>query len=128
MSIENQVRQALFDLERALRDSPFWELSPPQTAAFNSVEPFCVDTMPAAQWLQWVLLPRMHALLDSAAPLPEKFSLLPYFEEALDGAPEEVEPVLRYIGQLDALFIQHAQDGFDMDDDETPRADENRNA
>ncbi|MFC3394602.1 YqcC family protein [Brenneria rubrifaciens] len=116
MSIENQVRQSLFDLERALKDSPFWEELPPEVSAFDSVEPFYIDTMPAAQWLQWVLLPRMHALLDSGAQLPEKLSLLPYFEEALDGAPEDIEPVLRYVSQLDALFIKNHQNSFDPDE------------
>ncbi|PWC21187.1 hypothetical protein DDT52_06565 [Brenneria roseae subsp. roseae] len=126
MSIENQVRQSLFDLERVLRDSPFWEVSPPDAAAFNSVEPFCIDTMSAVQWLQWVLLPRMHALLDNGAPLPEKFLLLPYFEEALDGVSEDIEPVLLCVGQLDALFIKNEQGRFDLDEDGA--SDENSDA
>ncbi|CPR14022.1 Hypothetical protein YqcC (clustered with tRNA pseudouridine synthase C) [Brenneria goodwinii] len=104
MSLEDQVRQSLFDVERVLRDGPFWQQSPPEAAAFTSNEPFCIDTMRAEQWLQWVLLPRMHALLDSGAPLPAEFSLLPYFEEALEGAPSDIEPLLMRIGQLDALF------------------------
>ncbi|MDX5627991.1 MULTISPECIES: YqcC family protein [unclassified Brenneria] len=104
MSLEDQVRQSLFDVERVLRNSPFWQQSPPESAAFASDEPFCIDTMRAEQWLQWVLLPRMHALLDSGAPLPMGFSLSPYFEEALEGAASDIEPLLAQIAQLDALF------------------------
>ncbi|WP_409309654.1 YqcC family protein [Pectobacterium sp. B1J-3] len=116
MSIENQVRQSLLDIEHALRDSPFWEISPPNSAAFNSVEPFYIDTMSAVQWLQWVLLPRMHALLDSHSPLPEAFSLLPYFEEALDGEPDDIAAVLLSIKQLDALFVRNEQNSLEPDE------------
>ncbi|RLM25917.1 hypothetical protein BIY29_06450 [Brenneria alni] len=104
MSLENRVRQSLFDIERVLKDSPFWQVSPPESSAFASVEPFCIDTMRAEQWLQWVLLPRMYALLDSGAPLPTELALLPYFAEALEGAQSDIEPILMRIGQLDALF------------------------
>ncbi|EHD22857.1 MULTISPECIES: YqcC family protein [Brenneria] len=104
MSLESRVRQSLIDIERVLKNSPFWQTSPPEASAFASVEPFCIDTMRAEQWLQWVLLPRMHALLDGGAPLPTEFSLLPYFEEALEGVPSDLEPILTQIGQLDALF------------------------
>ncbi|MBJ7221910.1 MULTISPECIES: YqcC family protein [unclassified Brenneria] len=120
MSLENQVRQSLLDIERVLRDSPFWQELPPEAAAFASVEPFCIDTMTAEQWLQWVLLPRMHALLDGGAPLPAELSLLPYFEEALEGASSDREPVLMVIAQLDALF--------DKDEPGHRLSDENRHA
>ncbi|MEC5317898.1 YqcC family protein [Brenneria populi subsp. brevivirga] len=104
MSLQDQVRHALFDVERELRNGPFWQLSPPEASAFASNEPFCIDTMRAEQWLQWVLLPRMRALLDSGAPLPTKFSLSPYFEQALQGDASDIEPLLMRIARLDALF------------------------
>lgn len=117
MSLEDRVRQSLFDVERALRNSPFWQQSPPEAAAFVSKEPFCLDTMSAEQWLQWVLLPRMHALLDSGAPLPTGFALSPYFEEALEGAASDIAPLLARIAQLDALFDREKQNSTDDDGD-----------
>lgn len=116
MSLEDQVRHSLFDVERELKNGPFWQLSPPEASAFASNEPFCIDTMCAEQWLQWVLLPRMHALLDSGAPLPTGFSLSPYFEQALQGDPSDIEPLLLRIAQLDALF-DNKQNSTDDDSD-----------
>lgn len=115
MSLEDRVRQSLFEVERVLRDSVFWQQSPPEASALASEEPFCVDTLRAEQWLQWVLLPRMHALLDSGAPLPTGFLLTPYFEEALEGAPSDIEPLLAQIGRLDALFGEHSNPSEDGD-------------
>lgn len=104
MTLHQQVRQRLYDIEQAMRDAEIWQ--PPARAAFDSVEPFCIDTMDAQQWLQWVLLPRTHALLDRDAPLPERFALTPYFEEAL---PEAIA-LLTQIRQLDCLLGGDAHD------------------
>lgn len=104
MMKEDQVRQALFDIEATLRASVFWQTSPPEADAFVSTEPFCLDTMRPEQWLQWVLLPRMHALLDGGAPLPQALAITPYFEEALDGDTNVILPLLAQLRALDALF------------------------
>lgn len=55
MTHQDQIRHALWEIERTLRDSVFWQSAPPQASAFTSTEPFCIDTMSAEQWLQWVL-------------------------------------------------------------------------
>ncbi|OSM98119.1 MULTISPECIES: YqcC family protein [Lonsdalea] len=104
MSEEIHLRQTLFAVEYALKQSELWQNKPPEAEAFSSAEPFCVDTMEASQWLQWVLLPRMHALLDSGAPLPESFAIHPYFEMAFEGRKEELQPLLNTLRELDDFF------------------------
>ncbi|CAJ0999480.1 putative protein YqcC [Sodalis praecaptivus] len=106
MTLHQQVRQQLFDIEQAMRDAEIWQPQPPARAAFDSVEPFCIDTMEAQQWLQWILLPRMHALLDRDAPLPQRFALAPYFEEALP----EAQALLQQLRRLDSLLGGEAHD------------------
>ena len=39
--------------------------------------------MEPLEWLQWVLIPRMHDLLDNKQPLPGAFAVAPYYEMAL---------------------------------------------
>lgn len=104
MMKQDQVRQALFDIEATLRASVFWQASPPAPDAFVSTEPFCLDTLRPEQWLQWVLLPRMHAILDGGAPLPQALAITPYFEEALEGDTQAIIPLLAQLRALDALF------------------------
>lgn len=60
----------LIDLECELRRAGYWSAEPPAPEALASTEPFCVDTMAFQDWLQFVFLPRMHALLEARAPLP----------------------------------------------------------
>lgn len=104
MSISNQVCHNLQAIEQSMRDLALWQLTPPQAEAFASTEPFCIDSMQAEEWLQWVLLPRMHALLDANAPLPTRFAITPYFEEALKDKQPNCLPLLLLLQQLDSLL------------------------
>ncbi len=56
------------------------------------------------EWLQWVLIPRMHQLLESGQPLPQNFAVTPYYEMALDQAHPVRESMLAELLLLDALF------------------------
>ncbi|XBS68988.1 YqcC family protein [Acerihabitans sp. KWT182] len=102
MDLHHEIRRHLLDIEQTMRALSIWQSQPPARTAFESVEPFCIDTMQAQEWLQWILLPRMHALLDKRAPLPTRFSISPYFEEALPDA----EPLLIRLRRLDSLLNQ----------------------
>ncbi|MCU5774676.1 YqcC family protein [Erwiniaceae bacterium BAC15a-03b] len=108
MSLEQQVRQRLLDVAQVMHDNDLWQGHAPDTAAFNSTEPFCVDTMLPLEWLQWVLLPRMQALLDSHAPLPKNFAVAPYYEEALEASVSGRLLLLSQLKALDDLFTDSA--------------------
>ncbi|TKI05908.1 YqcC family protein [Martelella alba] len=100
MELHSRVRQHLFAIEQVMKQLALWQSHPPARGAFDSREPFCIDTMEAQQWLQWILLPRMHALLDRQATLPTRFAIAPYFEEALPDA----KSLLALLRQLDAML------------------------
>ncbi|AKP32891.1 YqcC family protein [Yersinia aleksiciae] len=105
MNTENQVRQSLQDIELAMRAIDLWQTVPPQAEAFESNEPFSIDTMDAEQWLQWVLIPRMYALLEANGPLPTRFAITPYFEEALSGDDRpDCTALLIHLRRLDDLL------------------------
>lgn len=70
MTTHDRVRQQLHALETLLREHRHWRLDAPQAHLFTSTQPFYMDTMEPLEWLQWVLIPRMHTLLDNAQPLP----------------------------------------------------------
>lgn len=104
MSTSNEVRHSLQAIEQSMRELALWQLTPPEAEAFASTEPFCIDSMLAEEWLQWVLLPRMHALLDANAPLPKRFAITPYFEEALKDRQPSCLPLLVLLQRLDSLL------------------------
>ncbi|MDV5141330.1 hypothetical protein CYR40_08745 [Chimaeribacter arupi] len=108
MSTENQVQRRLLEIEQTMKAAGLWQAAPPDAAAFNSTEPFSVDTMRAEQWLQWVFLPRMQALLAQQAALPTRFALTPYFEMAFTGQESVPHGLLAALQRLDDLLNQEA--------------------
>ncbi|NHB97823.1 YqcC family protein [Photorhabdus stackebrandtii] len=107
MSTEEQILQKLQLIEHAMRDIDLWQSHPPKPEAFDSVEPFSIDTMLAEEWLQWVLMPRMYALLEQGTELPAAFSIAPYFEESYkEEATGRCQQLLEHLRALDRLFIQ----------------------
>ncbi|MFC0308384.1 YqcC family protein [Gallibacterium trehalosifermentans] len=77
----------LNELQQMMQQYELWQQQPPSEAAFTSQQPFAVDTMEATEWLQWIFIPRMLALIEANAPLPTAIAISPYLEEALKEHP-----------------------------------------
>ena len=58
--------------------------------------------------LQWVLIPRMHDLLDNKQPLPGAFAVAPYYEMALATDHPQRALILAELEKLDALCADEA--------------------
>lgn len=97
----DEISSLMLELERVLRQSGQWEPHPPSSEALGSIQPFSCDTLHLTQWLQWVFLPRMRMLLESAQPLPGKCDILPYAQEQLREAAWPVDGLLRAIASID---------------------------
>ncbi|MGV3344704.1 YqcC family protein [Enterobacteriaceae bacterium LUAb1] len=87
-------------VEAVLRETANWQEEAPEAEALNSDQPFCLNTLKPVEWLQWVMLPRMYALLESGAPLPAGFAVAPYYDIAL---PPDFAGRLRLMLHLNAL-------------------------
>ncbi|CBA33309.1 Uncharacterized protein yqcC [Cronobacter turicensis z3032] len=91
-----------------MRHHQQWQNVAPDSSAFESTQPFCMDTLEPYEWLQWVLIPRLHALLDAGAALPQAFAVAPYYEVALEASHPARDAVLVTLVELDALFAGDA--------------------
>lgn len=81
MSDQHQLlRQQLQQLEAAMRTASLWSAAPPSNEAMASSMPFMYDTLLVEEWLQWVFMPRLHALLDAQSGLPGNCSVHPLAE------------------------------------------------
>lgn len=99
-----QTQAILHAIEAELRRLQLWTELPPSAAALASQAPFCCDTMPLQQWLQYVLLRRMQALIDARLPLPTQISICPIAEEAFADLGATAWPLINRIADLDELL------------------------
>ncbi|WP_028117280.1 YqcC family protein [Ferrimonas senticii] len=97
------VQNSLTQIEQQLRQCGRWQTTPPSAEALASTAPFCCDSMPFEQWLQFVLLPRMQALLDSGAALPTAVAIAPMAEYVF-GANPDCQTLIAHLAEFDRLL------------------------
>ena len=92
-------------MEDEMRQLGWWSEQPPAAQAFESEAPFCHDSMTLEQWLQWVFIPKMRALIDAKKSLPEKCAIAPIGELTWQQESGElVSPLLEVMRDVDALL------------------------
>lgn len=108
----NAVADSLLRLEAALRQAEVWCHQEPAAEALQSTQPFCVDTLEFPQWLQFVFLRRMHALVAQGAALPRMSGIAPMAEEHFRAQPVRgQESVLRELAAIDQLLSSAGPEG-----------------
>lgn len=98
------IAEIIADMETELHRLSLWRETPPAPEALSSPSPFCCDTLPFDQWLQWMFIPRMRHVLEEELPLPRESGILPMAEEALKDLQRDALPLLRLIGDFDRLI------------------------
>lgn len=81
MTQHQHIAELLLDLEAVMRNLGLWSERRPDDAALASRMPFCVDTLPFNQWLQFVFIERMHLLIQTEQALPAESNIEPMAEE-----------------------------------------------
>ena len=102
--MSDEVKGLLSELEAELKQQELWCLQPANPVALASTMPFCCDTMPLEQWLQFIFIPRIQALLDGNHCLPNKISILPMAEEVFKQRGEVLAPLLAIISRIDTTL------------------------
>lgn len=94
----------LNELEDELRRLEYWSDVPPSAQAMASQEPFAVDTLSLPEWLQWIYLQRLRALLEANAELPTGALVKPYAEEYFAANRGTAGELIRIIDRIDAYL------------------------
>jgi uncharacterized protein YqcC (DUF446 family) len=97
----SELTQLLDELEAELRSQDFWSDVPPSPEALASDQPFAIDTLSLPEWLQWIYIQRLRALIDARLPLPIGASVRPYAEEALKHEKRPTGQLLLIIDRID---------------------------
>lgn len=110
MSVHQQLQTALLELEAAMKAADLWRTPTPDAAAFASQQPFCIDTMSLPQWVRYVFVARMNALIDADAALPAKCDVAPamaaYLMQEKVRASDQLL-VVRAVERVDKLVTEN---------------------
>ncbi|AMQ87785.1 YqcC family protein [Marinobacter sp. LQ44] len=98
------VTDSLLRIEIELRRLDVWEVNPPPEHAFRSTQPFCLDTMEFTQWLQFVFLQKMKALVEAGQPLPSVSGIAPMAEEHFRGRAQSGQGLILALEEMDRLL------------------------
>ncbi|WP_067517430.1 YqcC family protein [Endozoicomonas ascidiicola] len=102
--MSQEIINLLEAIEDELRNQNVWAQMPPSIEALSSTTPFCMDTMHFSQWLQWIFIPRIRAILDAGGSLPTGSDMKPYAEEALPMERLSSQELLNLIEKFDQLM------------------------
>ncbi|PMR75332.1 YqcC family protein [Billgrantia endophytica] len=103
MTVHEELDVALRRLEATLKAADLWRVPRPEPEAFDSGQPFCVDTMEMPQWLRFVFIARLDAMVESRAPLPESCQVAPAAEVYLKQAGIRTSNFLLLVKSLEEV-------------------------
>ncbi|MFP8967148.1 YqcC family protein [Pokkaliibacter sp. CJK22405] len=106
MSSPQDVHTLLRELQTTLQQNNLWSTLPPSEEAMASTAPFCCDLMPFENWLQWLFIPRMQAILDARVTLPNECAIQPMAEVAFKDYRQDTRALTALIGRLDQSINQ----------------------
>ncbi|MBW2942115.1 YqcC family protein [Zhongshania aquimaris] len=104
MSKYHEVAAVLMDIEAELRQIGHWDAEPPPPEALRSEQPFAIDTLNFAQWLQFVFIPRMRFLIEQRQELPRASGIAPMAEEYFRASLLPVGGLMTALQTVDALL------------------------
>lgn len=102
----SQISRLLNEIEHELRQLELWRSAPPSPEALASTEPFCVDTLSLSEWLQWILIPRMRALIEGQLPLPGNCAIHAIAVESFKDPSLDCSALLALIEALDTALSE----------------------
>ena len=96
-----KIVMLLNDIQKVMSKVGAWQTIPPAPEKLMSVEPFSIDTLSFVEWLQWIYIARLRAIIDAGGQLPSGAQVYPYAVEALKGDTSSIPGLLNLIQQLD---------------------------
>ena len=99
-----RLADLLIAVEKELRVMQLWDLQRPTPEALASVAPFAVDHLSFTQWLQFLFLPRLYEIIETAAPLPSSCSIAPMAEEFFKAEQREAATIILKLVAIDRLI------------------------
>lgn len=110
MSTHQSLQKALLELEASMKVANLWRMPTPDVDALASQQPFCIDTMSLPQWIRFVFIARLNALIDARAAMPAKCEVAPAVAAYLQQEKTPVHHqllVVRAVEKIDQIVTEN---------------------
>lgn len=107
--MQTEIAEVLIDIEAQLRQLGQWHKARPSAEALASEQPFCVDTLTLPQWLQFIFLPTIYAMLQEGQALPQRCGIAPMAEEYFRGTGLRSTELVAALLRIDELLSQNGE-------------------
>jgi len=98
-----RVERIIGEIEEEMKRIGYWRAEPLPDEAYQFQQAFALDTMTFAQWLQFILIPRVHKLLDEKSIFPERSMIGTQAIREFDG-DEKASRLVQLLNEFDMLF------------------------
>ena len=98
------VRQHIEGIEAEMKRIGLWSDTPPHPEQFSFKRGFAGDTMAFDQWLQYVFIANVRAILDQRGQFPASSSVGSYAVREWDGSPFGTDHLIDLLIAFDRLF------------------------
>ncbi len=98
------VRRQTDLIEAEMRRVGLWFDTPPTPDQFQFKRAFAGDTMSFDQWLQYVFLPNVRAIVDQRGQFPPSSSVGSYAVREFDTSPFDTAHLIDLLIDFDRLF------------------------
>ena len=102
----DKIAALLEQLTQQLKGLGLWQDQAPSMQALSSTQPFCLDTLELPQWLQFIFIEKISALLASGNALPASCNITPYAEEYFRGNDLPTQGLIDCLKQIDTAFAE----------------------
>jgi uncharacterized protein YqcC (DUF446 family) len=99
-----RVRDMLTRIENEMRQAGFWQAAPLPEEAYEFRQAFAMDTMAYPQWLQFIFVPRVKAILDGGGDWPSSSAVGAQAIREFDGLPE-ASALITLLCEFDGLLV-----------------------
>jgi uncharacterized protein YqcC (DUF446 family) len=97
--------QAIAAIEAELQRLGRWSDEAPTPEQLTNMGPFGMHTMAFEQWLQWVLVPRVHETISNHGTFPPSSQVSVFAVREYDGDPDAAH-LVDLLQDFDALFTK----------------------
>lgn len=98
------LAEILIDIEKELHELRLWEFEVPSAKALASTQPFAIDTLNFAQWLQFIFIPRLYFLIEHKQSLPNTSGVKPMAEEYFQSFNLNSVQLILHLEKIDVLL------------------------